>query len=280
MNSKCTIVVSSCDAYEDTWAPFFEMVKIQWPDRPYPIVLNTESKYFVHEDFEVKTFNLYKPGDKVAWGKRLRETLKRIDTEYIIFLLDDFFPVKKVEQNRIEECIKWMDENPNISVFNFYRVKGGIKDGRFPHFEKRPQSGAYKLNCSAALWRREKLIKYIRPHENPWQFELYGSKRASRYKEDFYSAIEGDSYIYTYDMLNAGIIRGKWAHNTVDFFKQYGVSCDFSKRGFVDEKDPYDYANSTYSLKKNFPHKLFTKRFWQECIKRVKEFVAKIKSLV
>ncbi len=280
MVKKCTIVVSSCDAYEDTWIPFFEMLQIQWPNRIYPIVLNTESKSFVYKNLDIKTFNMYKVGEKVSWGKRLRETLKKIDTEYIIFLLDDFFPIEKVDQQRIEECIEWMDENPKISVFNFYRVKGGIKDGRFPHFEKRPQKGKYKLNCSAALWRRKKLIQYIRPHENPWQFELYGSKRASRYKEEFYSAIEGEPYIYTYDMLNVGIVRGKWAHGTVDFFEKYGVVCDFSKRGFVNEKDPYDYGNSIYSLKQNFPKDLCSKRFWKEVKKRIDEYMAKLKSLV
>lgn len=236
MNNKCTVVVSSCDSYEDTWYPFFRIMEEQWKDRPYPIVLNTESKNFKYKDWDIKTFNLYKPGETVAWGKRLIETLKKIDSKYILFMLDDFFLLEKVDQKRIEECISWMDSDKNISVFSFWRThQPNIKDGKYPHFEKRPQCGEYRLNCQAAVWRREKLISYIRPHESPWDWELLGSKRSSRYNEDFYSAIEGEPYIMTYNILEYGIIRGKWSRKIVELFQKYDIECDFSKRGFSDE---------------------------------------------
>ena len=43
-----TIIVNSCDKYSDLWYPFFELLRIQWPDLSYPIILNTESKTYVH----------------------------------------------------------------------------------------------------------------------------------------------------------------------------------------------------------------------------------------
>jgi len=47
---KCTILVNSCDKYEDAWYPLFKIMKAEWKDRKWPIVLNTESKTFDYED--------------------------------------------------------------------------------------------------------------------------------------------------------------------------------------------------------------------------------------
>jgi len=232
--NNCTIVVSSCDNYEDTWYPFFKILEEQWPDRPYPIVLNTESKSFDYEDMDIMTFNFYKSGQKIQWGKRLIKTLENIDSEYIVFLLDDFFLLDRVDQKRIDECLDWMNKDKNIAVFSFWRThQPNIKDNKYPHFEKRPQEAEYRLNCQAAVWRREKLISYIRPHENPWQWELLGSKRSSRYKEDFYSAIEGEPYIFVYDWFSGGgVHRGKWTKNIEALFEKHGIEIDYSRRGF------------------------------------------------
>ncbi len=265
MHNNCTIVVSSCDSYEDTWYPFFKIMDNQWKDRSYPIVLNTESKSFDYGDMNIKTFNFYKPGKKVPWGKRLIRTLKAIDTEYILFMLDDFFLLEPVDQKRIEQCIEWMDQDKEIAVFSFWRThQPNIKDGKYPHFEKRPQNGEYRLNCQAAVWRREKLISYIRPHEDPWQWEILGSQRSSRYPEKFYSAIENEPLIMVYDWFSGGgVHRGKWTKGVVDLFKKYNIECNFSKRGFVgditDIKTPPKKRNIVYRGLRYFHRKISLK---------------------
>lgn len=232
---KVTILVNSCDDYEEIWNPFFMLYKKYWPTCNYPIVLNTESKKYHYGDLNIRTMSLYKPGQKVPWGKRLIETLKNVESEYILFLLDDFFFTDYVDVKRLEECIKWMDENPNIATFGFTRTRQpNIKDGKFPGFEKRPQEGEYRLNTQAAIWRREKLISYIRPHESAWDWEILGSKRSSRYQEDFYSAIEGDLLIFPYNSVDYGLRRGKWLKGTVSVFDREGIKVDYSKRGFWD----------------------------------------------
>lgn len=279
LNNKCTLLISSCDNNEDLWNPFFIILKDQWPEMKYPVVLNTESKKYHNENFEISTFSMYKAGDNPPWGKRLKECLKRIDTDYVILILDDFFPIQPVDHKRVEECIRWMDENSKIAVFNFYRVKGGIKDGKYPHFELRPQKGAYKLNLSAALWKREKLIKYIRNHETPWQFEINGSKRAGRYKELFYSAIEGEPYIYKYSLLEYGLIRGKWTPKINELFDKYGIDVDYSIRGFADASNLYSIGKS-YSIMAHFPKDIFTIEFRKQLGSRIRDKWDLLRSLI
>lgn len=214
---------------------FFRILKANWDNIPYPIVLNTESKNFMYDDLDIKCFQLYQANEKVPWGKRLIDTLSKIESEYILFMLDDFFLLDKVDDIRLNQCMEWMDNNHNIAVFSFLDTPGeNIQDNKYPNFEKRPQNGEYRLNCQAAIWRREKLISYIRPHESPWDWEIYGSIRSSRYKEDFYSLIENSKPIISYKFKEYGVIRGKWAPKTTELFDAYDIEIDFSQRGFYE----------------------------------------------
>lgn len=275
----CTVLVNSCDSYEDTWEPFFKIFKIQWPDCPYPIVLNTESKKYADSELNIRCPNNFIETDEISWGKRLISVLKSIESEYVIFLLDDFFFTDRVDQERIEECIRWMDEDKSISVFSFRRThQPNIQDGNYPHFERRPQTAEYRLNCQAAIWRRKKLISYIRPHESPWEWEIYGSIRSSKYKEKFYSAIENEPYVFQYDIMKYGIIRGKWSKTTVDFLRSYGIQVNYAKRGFADENNPYG-DSKPYSMKEHFPKDMFTKDFWNQVCIRIKTVYRKTKSI-
>lgn len=120
---KIALLVNSCDKYEDLWAPFFTLLKKYW-NPEYPIVLNTESKDFNFEGLNIKTLKLFE-NKNVEWSERLRITLENIDSEYVITLLDDFFLEKSVDNNKINQCVKWMDENQNIAAFYFvYNILG------------------------------------------------------------------------------------------------------------------------------------------------------------
>ena len=238
MISDCTMLLSSYDGGDDLWDGFFKALSIQWNNFDMKIVLNTESKSYSYPGFEIETFNLYKPGQKVAWSKRLLEHLKRIDTEYIFFILDDFWIEEPVDTEFFNKCLRWMRENKDVSNLSFQRTRGdNIKDNRFERFEKRPQKAEYKLNCQAALWRREKLISYLRPHENPWEFEKYGSMRAARYKDSFYTLIEGAPQIVQYNLSEGGVLhRGRWCRCVVSpLVEKYGINIDFEKRGFNED---------------------------------------------
>ena len=45
MNNKndVTILVNSCDKYEDAWEPFFVLLEKYWIDHPRKILLNSET---------------------------------------------------------------------------------------------------------------------------------------------------------------------------------------------------------------------------------------------
>lgn len=240
MNGKCTVLVNSCDAYEETWLPFFTLFEKYWAECKYPVFLNTETKYFSSASIEVQVSHSQKKG----WSGRLLDALKRIKTPYVIMLLDDFFLDKPVHQDIIDSCVNWMNQDKNIATFSFVPTlwEDG-ESGKYAGFQKRPYRCDYKVNCQAAIWRREALIKLIRKQETPWDFEIYGSSRARRYVNwEFYTAERNSTWAFSYNWIAGGAVhRGRWTEGTKELLEKNGIVLDFSVRG-MDESKIAEYA--------------------------------------
>lgn len=260
--NNCTLLLSSCDNYEDTWCPFFTCLKKYWPDFNMKIILNTESKDYSFKGFDIETFNLFKTGEK-RWSLRLKENLKKINTEYVLFMLDDFFITKKVDTNFIKTCIKWMNENKNIAVFSLAPCKDSknIKSEKYKGFEKRNRNGMYRFNCQAAIWRKERLIKFLKDNESPWDWEIYGSIRSRKYKDDFYSLCENVKLPIEYN-FGFAICRGKWSKEfIIPLFEKLKININLNKRGLIEN---YKYIDN--------------RTFIQKCKTKVKKIKAWIES--
>lgn len=247
---RYTVVVSSCDSYSDLWYPFFKILKAEWKEleeKRIPIVLNTESETYSYEGLNIKTMQFYKEGDNPPWTTRLRRTLEAIDTEYIIFLLDDFYMHDRVKAEKIEKHMQWMDENPRISMFCYKEtyVSKNIRDNKYEGFERRPLIAQYKYNCQAALWRRKRFISYLKRDESPWEWEVFGNWRSYRHPFHlFYSHIPGMERVFPYiygdgrTVWESGVFRGRWVVPTVeDIFMRHGIDIDYSIRGVVSPEE-------------------------------------------
>ena len=246
---RATIVVFSCDGYEDVWNPFFTLMDKYWKNCKYDVVLNTESKEY-HETFEnlnIRTLNLYKSGQKVPYGKRVIEHLKAIDTEYVITLMDDFFIRSEVDQEVLEQVMDWMDADKKIASFclihhddphscRYYRNEKGYKN-----FSLRPRYCKLNYDMQANVWRRDVLIKSWRKYESPWEWEGPANVRSFDDGYKYYDL--DDTAPFPIDYIDykkgewSGIRKGKWVKETVyDLFEKNDIKIDYSKRGFFDEK--------------------------------------------
>lgn len=235
---KNIVIVNTCDAYEDVWQLFFCAFKKHWPHCTYRILLNTESKQFnlPYENVTAHTSSLVGKTDK--WGLRLKETLKDCDSEYVMMLYDDFVLEGAVNQKKIEQCIGWLDVHQDVTAFYFTHNPANVNvdDHRFECFEAIPQRGDYKLNSAPALWRRDKLLSYIEDEDTPWAWEYFGSYRAYKTNEKFYSVKKGCENIYPYNYSMGGAIyRGKWVGKVVmPLINKYNLKIDVTHRGVAD----------------------------------------------
>ena len=286
--SNYTILVSSCDAYEDLWYPFFSLLKSKWKGvETHSIVLNTEAKKYSFDGLNILTYQLFKNKKKVKWGERLIKTLDMIDTKYVLFLLDDFFLSDEVREEEIDNCIMRMEDDESIAVFYFAGGNGQNEiESDIPDYNIKKQDGKWRLNTQAAIWRRDLLKSYIKPHESAWDWEIYGSQRSVRYAEKFYIRKPSAKKVFSYDVDWGGAIhRGKWTPYAIELCKSMNINIDFSIRGLETMEPPYDRRPEIEGL--TMFQRIFRKPLGKRIIKyakviiydKTKEIVVRYKSL-
>ena len=213
MINRSSILINSCDKYSDIWEPFFYLFKKMW-NGVYPnIYLNSEYKKY--EDADIPIINLNK-GNKLEWGGRLLECLKDIETPYVLMMLEDFFYEKPINVKIVEQCVDYLDANPDIMAFQF--VPSGevleenyLENEDFPKFIRRKKFGMFTVIAGPTLWRKKDLVNITCPKDTPWAWEYFGSIRTWFYGKKIYSWKSMGDCIFKYDLEHGGAVhRGKW----------------------------------------------------------------------
>ena len=235
LKDKLTVLVNSCDGYEDLWIPFFTLYRKYWDDKSVRLLLNTECKDFSFDGLQIECVHC----DDSRYGARMLYALSQIETEYVLILLDDFFLRSSVDLSRILQITQWMDNDAEIACFNSecLAVYADWEVDRCPGFRRVPPGNPYILNMQGAIWRTNSLKKYWRPHVSPWEWEQYCSLLSLKYPQDkFYCVVDPDMTFLKYGHRRKGdvwgVVRGKWVlEDVVPLFEKENISVDFSKRG-------------------------------------------------
>ena len=83
-----SIIVQTCDKYEKYWDGFFYYMDKFWDKKiNYPI-------YFCNENKKISNsrFNVINTGSG-TFVSNLKNILNKIDTKYVFYLLEDFWPI-------------------------------------------------------------------------------------------------------------------------------------------------------------------------------------------
>lgn len=247
-----TLIVCTCDAYQDAWGPLFTLFRRYWPSLDAPIVLNTETATYQHDGFHIICPQLYKdhPNPRsVPWSKRLRKTLTRVvNTDLVLLFLDDFYLRSPVNTERLNICLRMMEEKESIANIQLFTCPHPFTvTQEYPWLAKRSKQAPYLFSLQAGLWRTNRLLHFLRDHESPWYFERWGTIRGRRYPDDFYAlaAIDGRQPIFDYWPSMQGLSKGLWLPKTPELFDKEGIRVDLTTRGVmpVDWKPPHRRRN-------------------------------------
>lgn len=241
-NSHYTVLVNSCDAFEDCWHPFFKLFSRYWPDCDAKILLNTETKKWACDLVEVKCTQVQR-GESVRlpWSECLIRALDQVQTPLVLYFQEDYFIHHKVRSDLINRAVEYMIAHPetkHISLTKHGSPGPYIKtDQDWLHLVKR--NARYRISTQAGLWRVDALRSYLRSEENGWMFEIFGTWRSSRRNEIFLSADhDRSSGGPAIDYLHTGIIKGRWLFEIQKVFEANGIDIDYSSRGFYVPKHP------------------------------------------
>lgn len=227
------LMVLGCDKNSELLPMFLRNIKKYWPQYNKEVYINTESFRFKSKDFDLKfpsqTYDILFP-----WSERLYNFLEEYPYKYVIFLLDDFILGDFVDSNELDRVYEIMEKNPKIACFNFMETYKDSVDSikeMYDRYYLKDIKAEFRINLQAAIWRKDFLMKFIRKHENPWQFETWGTKRAQRFSNEIYHIKKDAKHVFIYP--EGGVLAdGKWYEKkAIDFMNKEGFSIDFSIRG-------------------------------------------------
>jgi len=222
MNDKCSLLVSSCDAYADLWLPFSQCLDLHWSDRKMDTYIISETKAM-----DLLGIKFIHSGKSCSdWSSNLINALENIQTEYVCFMLEDFLLRKKVDHSRILYCLEFA-ERKNADMIRLL-TKPTVFTKKSQDEElvgKLSLNAPYRVSCQGSLWRRSTLISLLQPGETAWEFERNGSVRSKKLKLNFYSSRKS---VLTY--FHHAIERGRWFPWDAWNCRRLGIQCDFHSR--------------------------------------------------
>jgi hypothetical protein len=238
-----SILINTCDKFEDCWDPFFKLFYKYWPDFDGKIYLNTEYKDYSYKGLNiiaVKGCETYLDSHSITWSECLIRALNLIDDDIILYMQEDYFLKDVVSDEIISGFVKLMHDQIDIQCVHLtdQAIITNSLTSKYDKLHLAIPTQKYLICCQAALWRKDVLHSYLRKDESAWEFEEFGSKRAANNKPGFYGVdkkwVKHNSYeIIPY--LFTGVVQGRWIREVVPLFKKHNISMDFSLRGFLDD---------------------------------------------
>lgn len=267
--NNLTIIVNTCDKYEDAWNPFFRLMEINWPESEnFNIILNTENKDYKCNFRNVKTVC----SGNVSWSKRLKNVLKTVDTDYILFFLEDFFLRSPVNQEMFEEAYNLISNNNDIGYIGLkYTPERVFKDKKFVpterFFSRDLLATPCRITAMSVLWRKSWLLELLDEKENPWEFENNASVRSRQYH---YKVLEINNIngvcppVFDFEdkiKYGYGITHGQWLPKNKELFERYGIEVNFDNLGI--NYQLYEEANNPPKKQKKQKPKNFVEFLYE-----------------
>jgi hypothetical protein len=214
MKNDITLLIGTCDKYSYLWDNFVNLCNKYWQ-------VNCD-KIFAGETLQVKHKGYYTSMcGKTQWSNIIKNTIKNIKTEYVYFVLDDYYFNQTITEKHIEDGINFLKENDDAnklvytSVYCEYYNLSHVKETFF----KMLDNSDYLTTTQPAIWKKTFLDKCLKQNFNPWQFEIEGTNIIKGDNNKVYIKHTEDLY---FNVVNKGQIINKW-----NFFKKMQNLSDF-----------------------------------------------------
>jgi hypothetical protein len=237
-----SLLINTTDSFEDCWLPFFDLFRKYWPDFKGTVYLNTEKKSFTYNELKIISIknNIKTPDYKPTWSECLLRALYEIPDSIVLYMQEDYFLHDYVKSTIVDELVHILTTTEIDCIhLTDQATPGPFCETKYQYLLEIERNAPYRISTQAALWKKEALKQYIRKHENAWQFEHFGTRRAriinhciynvnvKTFKKDINEIIP---YIFT------GIIKGKWNREMIELADKEGLKIEFSIRSFYQDK--------------------------------------------
>ena len=216
--SSVAAVVSSCDAFFDTWRPFFFFFRKHWNDCPLPVFL-------IVNQLRVRS-EIVRPisvGSDRDWAANMAIALDSITQPYILYFQDDYFLTGKVNNDLLAQDFAYAFDNNAASLCFYAR---STLEPNFQPLNDRigvvPPDSDGRTRLQVTLWKKEVLQATLRPGESAWNMEARGSERTKDLLALSYIHRRGLPIPY----LMSAIVRGLWTPQALALCRESGFEID------------------------------------------------------
>lgn len=225
-----SIVISSCDKFKDCWEPMIFSIKKYWSDCPFPIFFI--SNYDEIEDDKIK---FIKVGKDLGFCSNLKNALKKIESDFIIYFQEDYFLTKSVNTCNILKHINHCYENDidflKIHANDFF-YRDNLRIGNTDYCSN-PANLRYSINTAIAIWDKKLLESLCIDGYTGWQWERNIIEYIKDEKIEINSRVIHSSKINELSIrtIDGGAVaKGLWTITGYNFLKQFGFGSLIEKR--------------------------------------------------
>jgi hypothetical protein len=231
--SSPAILVVSCDAYRDLWAPFFHCFFKYWPDCPFPVYLG--SNHQSYPDTRVQALPI---GSDKGYSTNLERMLQRLNREWVIMWIEDFLLSGRVDTFRLVETVRLAQAQDAgyLKLLSEYPVAYMVEDG--PPIGELPVGIRYRVSIPVALWRKRVFLELLRPGETAWELERKGSLRSDQMDAKFFGMSAATTARPLIQVINA-VVRGKWNRAALAFLRHEGFGDTISRREVLNRRSQW-----------------------------------------
>ena len=161
----------------------------------------------------------------------------KIDSPYIFFVLEDQWPIEKVDQGIIDECLDYMEKNTDVGIIYLETAgTGGVKQSvKFDDtYNEIPFGAPYRFSCAPGIFRRQFLLSILQKECSAWEFERrFSFAEAGREMR----VLELSKTAWKRLAQLGAITRGKWVREMRGYAKAVGAEIDYGKRAELTMRD-------------------------------------------
>ena len=199
---------------------FFQLFHRYWPDNVSDLYLITNDVSY--NDKKVNCLYLSKDN---SWSESVKQALKQINSEYVLFTLEDFLVKEEVKTDKIKKVLQFAIDNKSTAVYLNKNRFSHIKFSALEKFQLIENSQPYVVSTQAAIWNRIEFLKYLDLKESAWDFEKNGSLRAKSIDGKFYCVNDN-----LFNYFHHSVEKGKWFPWEIKRLNQMGIYPDIKIR--------------------------------------------------
>jgi len=206
-----TVLIGSCDSYHRLWKPFQICFDRYWKH-------DTKNLFVTENDsvpgYTPTEFVTLTPGN-LSWGERMYKALDSIDTDYVFWILEDYFFDYTYTKEELENYLEFMKSHNvdrlQISPSGHQKYTDEVIKG----FTKFADDSNYLISLQPSIWSVDFIKKVLDTEYSPWDFEIKGSNKLKNTVHNiFIDTNKGGVY---FNAVRKGLKKSKGWDN---FFKK------------------------------------------------------------